>query len=247
MGEADRTDHTGKAMPQQRRSIRTRERLLEQGRSAFAELGFERVSLAADILEPAGVSTGSFYHQFTDKADLLVAVLEQIEVNRRHSLMVRLFEIASTPGLDFASGLQAIIGSFVESLNDPTQGWRISLYERDNPDERVQELFRQERPVWEEGLALLLTYWFDAPEAQLEAAAETIAIVAQGLSITVHDLKDAQLEHEYDGLVCRTSAFIEAAVTGLLGPSHASRPPTDPTDQEVTGPLDEPRQGSITA
>ncbi len=54
---------------------RTRERLLAAGRKVFAEKGLGGASLREDILRQAGVSTGSFYHQFRDKEDLLVEIL----------------------------------------------------------------------------------------------------------------------------------------------------------------------------
>lgn len=67
----------------------TRRRLLAAGRRAFAARGLGGVNLREDILKPARVSAGSFYHQFSDKADLLLEILavdgaevrEQVESN----------------------------------------------------------------------------------------------------------------------------------------------------------------------
>ena len=47
---------------------------MAQGVRAFGELGHDRVNLVVDILEPAGVNPGSFYYQFSDKTDLLLAI-----------------------------------------------------------------------------------------------------------------------------------------------------------------------------
>ena len=55
----------------------TRRRLLDAARAAFAARGFEGASLQ-EIQEIAGVSVGSFYHQFKDKADLFLAVLGEL-------------------------------------------------------------------------------------------------------------------------------------------------------------------------
>jgi len=61
--------------PERATAQRTREQLLRAGRKVFAAKGLGGASLREDILRKAGVSTGSFYHQFHDKADLLVEIL----------------------------------------------------------------------------------------------------------------------------------------------------------------------------
>ena len=63
--------------PKQARAIRTRERILDQAERAFASKGFETASLTSDILDPAGISVGSFYHQFSDKRAVLHALLDE--------------------------------------------------------------------------------------------------------------------------------------------------------------------------
>ncbi|HET9793944.1 MAG TPA: TetR/AcrR family transcriptional regulator [Thermoanaerobaculia bacterium] len=53
----------------------TRERLIEAALYLFWLKGYEATSVA-DILERSGVNSGSFYHFFKRKEDLLVAVLQ---------------------------------------------------------------------------------------------------------------------------------------------------------------------------
>jgi len=54
----------------------TRERLIEAARELFWVQGFEATSVA-EILEKAEVNSGSLYHYFSSKEELLLAVLEQ--------------------------------------------------------------------------------------------------------------------------------------------------------------------------
>src|SRR6476659_3942789 len=53
----------------------TRDRLILAALQLFAEKGYESTSVA-DVLRTAGVNSGSLYHFFPGKQDLLVAVLE---------------------------------------------------------------------------------------------------------------------------------------------------------------------------
>lgn len=54
----------------------TRERLLEAARVLFLARGYEATGVA-DVLREAGVNSGSLYHFFKTKEDLLLAVLDQ--------------------------------------------------------------------------------------------------------------------------------------------------------------------------
>jgi TetR/AcrR family transcriptional regulator, transcriptional repressor for nem operon len=57
------------------KSLNTRDRLVDSARYLFWERGFAGTSMA-ELLAHAGVNSGSFYHFFESKEDLLRAVLE---------------------------------------------------------------------------------------------------------------------------------------------------------------------------
>lgn len=57
----------------------TRERLIETAARLFHEQGYHATGVAT-ILREAGVNSGSLYHYFASKEDLLKAVLERYEV-----------------------------------------------------------------------------------------------------------------------------------------------------------------------
>lgn len=63
--------------PKQKRSIRTRERLLEAARRYFAERGY-RETQSGDIAQAAGVSVGTFYEYFSDKRTAYLVVIREL-------------------------------------------------------------------------------------------------------------------------------------------------------------------------
>ena len=56
----------------------TRDRLVSSARELFREKGYNSTSIA-DILRSAGANSGSLYHFFATKQELLLAVLEEYE------------------------------------------------------------------------------------------------------------------------------------------------------------------------
>jgi AcrR family transcriptional regulator len=63
---------------QRERTAQTRAALIAAARRLFGAEGFADVG-AERIARDAGMTRGALYHQFTDKADLFAAVLDQVE------------------------------------------------------------------------------------------------------------------------------------------------------------------------
>ena len=63
-------------VPQQARSIKKRQRLMDAAMNEFSEKGFQGAN-AKGIAKAAGVSVGTFYAYFTDKKALLLEIINQ--------------------------------------------------------------------------------------------------------------------------------------------------------------------------
>ncbi len=66
------TDSTHPARPQQERAARTRLQILETAAAAFAEYGYDGVSLN-EVIRRSGLTKGAFYHHFASRDELALA------------------------------------------------------------------------------------------------------------------------------------------------------------------------------
>lgn len=131
-------------------ALATRRRLLRVGRRAFARKGLAGANLRDDVLAPAGVSVGSFYHQFADKTDLLLAVLaegEQRQARRRAALR------DPPPAASRADLAERFFELLLGWARRNPDLWRIGLRERAGEVREVRRALAQEREAWERKLS----------------------------------------------------------------------------------------------
>ncbi len=129
----------------QARAKATRLRILTQAEIAFAENGFDGTSLTAHILDPAGVSVGSFYHQFENKREVLFALLEWRLDERRNRTNKALGASAQTWG----SMLMAAALAFMDDIDRHPNIWAIQFRELQSPDLEISEAMIGDRQKWE--------------------------------------------------------------------------------------------------
>lgn len=162
--------------PKQARAIRTRERILAQAEIAFAVRGFEAASLTSDILEPAGISVGSFYHQFADKRAVLHALVEE----RRREWHTRVDELAGRSELTgLADAVAAALITLLDDVDRHPHAWWILFRELHNAEPEIRSLFEVEWGTWLDLVGRLVDPWVTAPDG---CAPGTIAFVAAGLA-----------------------------------------------------------------
>jgi TetR/AcrR family transcriptional regulator, transcriptional repressor for nem operon len=74
----------------------TRDRIIETARELFFEQGYAQTGIA-QILKASGVNSGSLYHFFPSKEDLLAAVLEKYKALLEPRVLAPAFERISDP------------------------------------------------------------------------------------------------------------------------------------------------------
>jgi AcrR family transcriptional regulator len=132
----------------QGRAARTRQRIVATARAAFAAKGYDGTNLVGDVLEPAGVSAGSFYHQFRSKSDLYQAVVQEAAVGWQGPLE----SLAQRRDLETLDDLVAVARSSYSGVFDAVDQnedlVRIQMRDRDHPNPEVCEPLRALRASW---------------------------------------------------------------------------------------------------
>jgi AcrR family transcriptional regulator len=208
----------------------TRKRLMQFGRRAFARKGLAGTNLKADILAPARVSVGSFYHQFADKTELFLEIL------REHSeTFLRMIHEAHTPAS--LGDPQAIAGhSFatvfrIAEENDDL--FRIMVREQTSEDPRVRAYLRENHRRWIESLAedyRAIGLQSGSPVAEfdddgLRLAAELISAMTLGTVLDYLDHPPRERPALRANRIAALTHFTLGGVIGLM--SGASAPTAD--------------------
>ena len=107
-----------RAVPQQERSQRRYDAILDAGAAVFAEHGVEAATMQ-EIAERAGTSIGSVYRFFADKEALFRAVVDRVAANERE-LMETVFSSAFDGPL--SKLIDRVVGVYAER-NALEPGW----------------------------------------------------------------------------------------------------------------------------
>ena len=218
------TDRPGAAQsrrtPRQARSAETRRRLLDAGFEAFATKGYDGINLVEDVLAPAGISIGSFYHQFADKRELLREILAEA-AERRRTFIVQLGELDNTS--DLATIARDAVERLYDSLERDAAAWQLQRVSRLAAASDVRDLAADGREDWNDALAQLLGRWFDHPPAALRRASDSVVTLARGF---VYDYLDAPATHRRDRQtqIDDMTSFILGGLGALLGPPQGRSP-----------------------
>lgn len=110
-----RSEATRPRRSQAERRATTRAALVAAARQLFAEHGYASVGTER-VVEVAGVTRGALYHQFTDKADLFAAVLDDVEAQIAERMVLA---VAGHDPADTRAMLLAGAEAFLDACAEP--------------------------------------------------------------------------------------------------------------------------------
>jgi AcrR family transcriptional regulator len=223
-------------MVNQRRRSATRGRLIEAAMRLFWEKGYGSTSVA-DILQAAQVNSGSLYHLFPGKQELLIAVLERY----RDGLQPMLLEPAWKGVADPIERIFALLARYRRSIvqTDCTYGCPIGSL--------ALEIHEPDPPV-RRALAANFAAWTAAVEGCLEAAgpripeevdrrelAELVLTVMEGAVMQARTHRDVAY---FDRTVHQLRAYFDRLVQEAAGrpPGRPKRAPSSPGRRRQRNP-----------
>ena len=130
----------------------TKARIVAAAMQLFWEHGYERTSVA-DVVAAAGVRSGSLYHFFATKEDVLIAVLEAYLAGLTPMVMAPAFALAEDP----LERVFAVLAGYRERILRTEFRYRCPVgslaLEMQNESERGRELVRHNFAGWRLAIA----------------------------------------------------------------------------------------------
>lgn len=202
----------------QARARRTREKIIARAKHAFAERGFEATNLTEHILTPAGVSVGSFYHQFSNKREVLLEIFEHT-IGERHERIKAL--IAAATPTSFAESLRGVLDALCDDVDEHHEVWLIQWREHESPDPEIRIRALTGIDGWTSIARTLITPWYPADHPSLDQAARQVALlgfmVVREYTHLSRDLDPADLPGRRDALLAPAIEFAAGGLDRLLG------------------------------
>lgn len=173
------SDSPMRLTPRRTSARRTRDRLLAAGRRAFAAKGLGGTNLREDILAPANVSPGSFYHQFEDKSALLLEILH-VDGAR---ILAHLESPEPAAGGDFFSTARAAFAAYFDMADKNPDFVKIYVREYYSDDKRIRKEIRDHNDKTIGNVARILERINET--THLEVDAELGGILVSSLTVSM--------------------------------------------------------------
>jgi TetR/AcrR family transcriptional repressor of nem operon len=200
----------------------TRSRLVLTAMRLFWEKGFNSTSIA-DVLKGAGANSGSLYHFFPAKSDLLVAVLEMYHDGIAPMLLQPAWEGVEDP----IARIFALLARYRQSLQDtecfygcPIGSLALELHE---PDLAVRSLLAKNFAVWIGAVesCLVAAQGRFAPGINVHEAAQFVLTVMEGGVMQARTFRDIDY---FDAAVRQLRRYLDLSMgKGAAAPKATAK------------------------
>lgn len=170
---------------------RTRRRLLEVAASLFAKKGYSATGLD-EIAEEAGLTKGAVYSNFTSKADLALAVLDELGLSPKLDIFSRV-----DSGTDFPDQHEQGGKLLVEAMDASSLWFQVELQciLQADRDPKLRRRLRERDRALRSSLAAAIAERMDlagwAPTSDVDLIVDALIAVSSGLAL--QRLKDPRL------------------------------------------------------
>ncbi len=215
----------------------TRTRIVEAARRLFLDKGYGSTSIA-DILREAAANSGSLYHYFATKQDLLLAVLESYREGIGPMLLAPAWRGVDDP----LEKVFALLGLYRELLvaTDFAYGCPIGslALELHEPDPVVRESLAANFSAWTAAVQQCLQASGMATAADARAMACLVLAVMEGAVMQARTFRSAE---PFDACVGQLRGLLAARRGGALPATPSA---ADSTAGERRGPTTVPPTGA---
>jgi TetR/AcrR family transcriptional regulator, transcriptional repressor for nem operon len=198
----------------------TRERLLEAAMRLFWEKGYNSTSIA-DILREAGANSGSLYHFFPTKQDLLVAVLDRYLAGIKPMLLEPAWRGVDDP----IERVFALLARYRELLDgtDCFYGCPIGYLalELHEPDPPVRAKLAANFAAWSQAVRACLDAAADRLPAEVDRG-ELAEFVLTTMEGGVMLARTHRTLAPFDASVARLRDYVERLEAAARGPADAN-------------------------
>ena len=197
------TEFSPRKKPQQERSRRTYEGIVETASEMLVEVGYHNLS-TNKIADRADVSVGSIYQYFPNKEAIVLAVIEQF-AERQYEILATGLE--GIEGMELEQSVRKIVGKLLQAKREAPELSRV-LFEQLPPVGQFDIVHEWSERAIELIASTLESRDEDFEPDDLEMSASLVvnfahAIVNDAVPNRNEDLKTSQIAHETTRMILR--------------------------------------------
>ncbi len=199
--------HGGEPLWQQRKSLATRNAVLDAALQCLAECGFGGCSLQT-VAKYAGISRGAMLHHYASKLELMGAVIEYAFYRRMSDFIARIRALTDGDRIEHSAGIRVSY----EVSQTPEYKAYIELHVASRTDPELRAIFLERASlydaIWRKEIENAFPEW--AADARLGVLNDYVWVMVEGLALNTELWGDPARTDALIDLVTKTMIAIRA-------------------------------------